>query len=169
MINKNDLREEIEIFTQFIRTRLELSSPLDMVDVVKKLGVTCTPVEEVPYDARIFSKDDLYVIEYDKDQIYERRQFSIAHELGHFLLHILNKDDTPQNVYYRRNGNSSAIEWEANEFAASLLMPRDEFRNFCMDNVDIDGKVDLSKIANFFGVSKQAARVRGSVLGLWII
>lgn len=80
-----------------------------------------------------------------------RDRFTIGHELGHFFLHA-NQGDRPIIAY--RSG-STRIEWEANWFAASLLMPRNEFarivREECNDNVFL---------ARHFGVSVDAARVR---------
>lgn len=93
MADKKELRERSEEYAQIIRRRLNLASPLCMIDVATKFGVKCCP---------------------------ERQQFSIAHELGHLLLHRLNTDAQP-NVYHRGGANSSPqIEWEANEFAAAL-------------------------------------------------
>lgn len=167
MIEKSELRARIEKFTQVIRMRLNLSSPLNMLNVVKSLNISCIPVENVIYDAMLSKNgNNDYCIYYDKNQIPERQQFSIAHELGHLLLHELSKKNS-QEVYYRTIGKHSRLEWEANEFAASLLMPRDEFISFCVNNADTSGLIDLSNVANNFCVSKQAARVRGSVLGLW--
>lgn len=167
MKNKSELRDKIEKYTQIIRERLNLSSPLNMIDVMQSLNISCTPVEDVDYDAKLLgNKKDGYYIYYDKNQIFERQQFSIAHEFGHLLLHRINNEDYP-NTFFCKNGSNSYIEWEANEFAASLLMPRDEFVTFCINNVDDFGNIDLNIIASNFGVSKQAARVRGRVLNLW--
>ena len=169
MIEKGELRAKIESFTQIIRMRLKLSSPLNMLEVVKSLNIDCIAVDNVVYDAKLWGNEENgYSIRYDKNQILERQQFSIAHELGHLLLHKLSKKNS-REVYYRKTGNNSRLEWEANEFAAALLMPRDEFINFCVNNADTFGNVDLNALAKNFGVSKQAARVRGSVLKLWTI
>ena len=166
---EHELRTKIEKFTQFIRERLNLSSPLKMVDVVKVLGISCNPVENVDYDARLSGNKEIgYCISYDKNQIFVRQQFSIAHELGHLLLHKINNDNA-QDTYYRKQGNTSQIEWEANEFAAAFLMPREEFVDFCINNADVSGRINLKDVAKNFGVSRQAARVRGSVLKIWRI
>src|SRR5215204_1141419 len=57
-----------------------------------------------------------------------RQRFTVAHELGHYLLHRdalhLFVDASP--VFYRRSGSAPADkiqERQANEFAAALLMP----------------------------------------------
>ena len=168
MTIKSELRDKIEQFAVVVRTQLKLFSPLDMFEVVEKLGIAVNPLENVCYDARISEKNGDFRIDYDKNQIFERQQFSIAHELGHLFLHRFN-DTNRHNVYYRKNGNASQTEWEANEFAASFLMPRREFIDFCLRNADSMGTISLKVIAKHFGVSIQAVRVRGSVLGLWQI
>lgn len=84
-----------------------------------------------------------------------RDRFTVAHELGHYFLHS-NQGEQPI-VAYRKG--STRIEWEANWFAAALLMPRDKFKAAC-------AKIDnLAVIAAKFGVSTDAARVRRDALG----
>lgn len=85
-----------------------------------------------------------------------RDRFTIAHELGHYFLHS-DQGDLPI-VAYRRG--STRIEWEANWFAASLLMPRAEFQEVCQ------GNGNLRRIAAHFSVSEDAARVRREALGV---
>jgi Zn-dependent peptidase ImmA (M78 family) len=45
-------------------------------------------------------------------------------------------------------------------------MPENEFIIKCKENMN-DNKVNITKVAEYFGVSVQAATVRGNVLGLW--
>lgn len=84
---------------------------------------------------------------------YPRNAFTIAHELGHFFLHI----DKPAEVFYRLDADlinspeRDPMEAEANWFAASLLMPKSKVVEF--DKV-FHG--DLDKMAVVFGVSKTA-------------
>ncbi|MHB8830757.1 MAG: ImmA/IrrE family metallo-endopeptidase [Patescibacteria group bacterium] len=64
----------------------------------------------------------------------ERQRFTIAHELGHLLLHVaetmhVDKQGTATPIYFRNDESSKATrmnEIEANQFAAELLMPIDE-------------------------------------------
>jgi Zn-dependent peptidase ImmA (M78 family) len=74
------------------------------------------------------------MIAYNKDQLEVRQRFTIAHELGHFLLHKSEGEDTifvdkDFIVKYRSNKAYTETEMrqeqEANAFAASLLMPRE--------------------------------------------
>jgi hypothetical protein len=67
------------------------------------------------------------------DQSRGRRRFSIAHELGHY--HIPRHKDIAKPPcadadLMARDGDAKIIEWEANDFAAELLMPA---RLFALD------------------------------------
>ena len=55
------------------------------------------------------------------------------------------------------------MEWEANWFAASLLMPEEEFK---IKFIDFNNCIE--KVANYFKVSVVVAEVRAKVLGLGI-
>jgi hypothetical protein len=85
-----------------------------------------------------------------------RDRFTVAHELGHYFLHA-DQGATPIVAY--RSG-STRIEWEANWFAAGLLMPKNEFKKILARMGE-----DLFSIARHFGVSQEAAKVRRDVLG----
>lgn len=86
-----------------------------------------------------------------------RDQFTIAHELGHYFLHS-EQGDRP--IIATRNNEDTRVEWEANWFAAGLLMPADLFRKH------FERLHDLDLIAAKFAVSRDAARVRCKVLGI---
>lgn len=171
MYDRVERRNRIERFTQFIRTRLALSSPLNMLSVCQQLDVQCVSVSNADYDARIFfdEEQNKVFINYAQNRVPERIQFSVAHELGHLFLHMLRKDGSidKRREYYRKNNDPNQIEHEANAFAASLLMPREEFFSICLVNLDSENNIYLDKVAKHFGVSQQAANVRGSVLGIW--
>ncbi|WP_159731602.1 ImmA/IrrE family metallo-endopeptidase [Methylosinus sp. Ce-a6] len=73
---------------------------------------------------------DGWAIIYNNSGISEgRKRFTLAHEFGHYLAH---RHDLPdgikcdEKVVTRRNGKG--IEKEADEFAAYLLMPFDDFK-----------------------------------------
>src|SRR5690606_28627587 len=65
-----------------------------------------------------------------------RFRFTLAHEAGHWRLHrslfqrhanqpelLPDRDDRPE--YVCRSSDNSPLEWQANFFAAALLMPRE--------------------------------------------
>lgn len=94
-----------------------------------------------------------------------RDRFTVAHEVGHYLLHypLVRKNDPNAVMRATRwvDETDEALtraEWEANWFAAGLLMPKDEVANFGIEN-------DTSLIASHFGVSLTAAQIRVANLG----
>lgn len=87
-----------------------------------------------------------------------RDRFTIAHELGHYLLHHLNGDRQVRR--FTRQG-SNAAETQANYFAAALIMPTEQFTQA---HRALGG--DLWRLARQFDVSPAAAEVRAAVLGL---
>lgn len=95
-----------------------------------------------------------------------RQRFTLAHELGHYILHrerIGIGEKIEDKMLLRTESFGVQVEEEANEFAAELLMPAQEFTALIRSS---DGKID--KIAAFFGVSLAAARYRATKLGLRI-
>jgi predicted transcriptional regulator len=86
-----------------------------------------------------------------------RDRFTIAHELGHYFLHYRYANvDGPMS--YARGGRNRA-ETEANVFAATLLMPAEQFAKKWVEMGE-----DAWRVAGHFGVSPAAARVRAEVL-----
>ena len=92
-----------------------------------------------------------------------RINWTLAHELGHYLVHRLaypggitcSQDD----VLGRRGHEQQDIEREADEFAAGLLMPFNDYRQHipARDKPSIDA---LSSCAERYGVSLLAATLR---------
>ena len=53
--------------------------------------------------------------------------FTLAHEAGHYILHAPLLAAHSQNVICRKKDEYLNIEWQANFFASSLLMPSEPF------------------------------------------
>lgn len=88
-----------------------------------------------------------------------RDRFTIAHEIGHYFLHYLYPEETQPVVFGR--GASNQAETEANVFAASLLMPEDQFKTLYKELSN-----DWWAISEHFEVSPSAAQVRAQALQL---
>lgn len=64
-----------------------------------------------------------------------RKRFTIAHELGHFELHSstdLSLICLPKDIQFSITPSDNKIEFEANTFAAELLMPESMFSQLCL-------------------------------------
>lgn len=100
-----------------------------------------------------------------------RMVFTIAHELGHVLLHEdIRKSDKISSVQYRTNnwqiGCKPCEEQEADVFAAHLLMPDKWIRKYVSVLKYIDKDVNPENLSELFGVSKNAMYFRMKDLGL---
>lgn len=94
-----------------------------------------------------------------------RDRFTIAHELGHLLMHLpMVQKENPSAVmratrYIDEDSPSQQrAEWEANWFAAALLMPESDFRS--------ELHLGLSHLKNKFQVSGAAIKARAKSLGI---
>jgi len=90
----------------------------------------------------------------------ERRRFTIAHELGHFILHrsTQTRFNCDKDSVYAGHETLRLIEREADEFASNLLMPGDLMRAW-ISHQRIDLHI-LSAIAKRFQVSFEALCIR---------
>jgi Zn-dependent peptidase ImmA (M78 family) len=112
------------------------------------------------------------VIGVDDKHHPNRQRFSIAHELGHFLLHpetgSVFMDRSP--VLFRDGRSSEGVnqqETDANAFAAELLMPEVDLRaQWDVRPVDAFDDMSVRRLAACFGVSAQALTIRLTNLDL---
>lgn len=84
-----------------------------------------------------------------------RKRFTVAHEIEHFVLHRRDIGDGIEDDVYYRSGLSNAIEAEANRFAADVLMPYSLIREL-QDN----GLSDIPDLASALSVSQAALKIR---------
>lgn len=92
---------------------------------------------------------------------HRRHRFSIAHELGHLELHrhrVVFSCDAMQINDWSSVTTSANLEQEANEFAASLLLPETLFAHLCLET---DPSMDVvRRLSDRFDVSLTATARR---------
>jgi Zn-dependent peptidase ImmA (M78 family) len=111
----------------------------------------------------MFAKDDISgAFDRNSSTIYisnkespERQAFTVAHEIGHYMLHAeIDTELFYRNTWQLNNPGLEAQEQMANWFAASLLMPEEAIKRLWKTTKNVE---DLSSI---FGVSKSAMYYR---------
>ncbi|MET8631765.1 ImmA/IrrE family metallo-endopeptidase [Streptomyces sp. NPDC004680] len=146
--------------------------PIVPEHLAEKLGVVVVRQEmKGDVSGMLLRREEQRVIGVNESHGSQRQRFTVAHELGHLLLHrgrplIL---DTQIRVNLRDTVSSMATdreEIEANRFAAALLAPesmvRREVRKVQFETVD-----DLvAQLANRFDVSRTAMNYRLLNLGV---
>lgn len=147
------------------------SPPVDLDAVARRLDVEIRRMDLEPdVSGILYRTPERRVIVVNAAQSLARQRFSIAHEIGHLLLHRGEAVhvDAGFKVNLRDARSSSAEdveEVEANAFAANLLMPADWLRqdveHSSLDLADDDA---LSALAARYGVSTQALAFRLATL-----
>jgi Zn-dependent peptidase ImmA (M78 family)/DNA-binding XRE family transcriptional regulator len=132
------------------------ATPVDVHAVARDLGVGvfARPLTDV-LSAMIIRHGESAVIGVNESHPAVRQRFSIAHELGHFVMdteseHFVEFDN-------QSDGDPPHYNWQkerkANMFAAELLMPADRVR------ADAGG-FSISRLARRYGVSEAAMGFR---------
>jgi Zn-dependent peptidase ImmA (M78 family) len=94
-----------------------------------------------------------------------RRRFTLAHEIGHWVCQCdEGRAPDPEPIMCRQSDLSAkvdtALEREANNFAASLLMPEQQVRRAAANGLDVDAAAER------FGVSDIAMEWRYFNIGI---
>lgn len=140
----------------------------DINDIVTALGGYIEENKDI-CDSAIRKLNDGFVIYIPSSYSTERKQFAIAQELGHLFLHMgyiispLLWNKQKNMTYYK--SKSPLEEYQANDFAEALLMPKDVYKKM-LDQHTVGNKVQTAKVAEYFGVSVSTAYSRGHSLGL---
>ncbi|AKU54722.1 hypothetical protein FORC18_1165 [Vibrio parahaemolyticus] len=156
---------------QIVASYMSGSVPINLNGLCKDLGIElCVKPLNSEISGELERKPDgSFRINVNELHHVNRRNFTVGHEIGHFILHrdLIGDgvDDTKmyrsENVGKYFNQNIKPIhEREANSFAASMLMPRDTLKNYHTITQD------LSELASKFQVSKAAMQYRLEDLGL---
>lgn len=137
-----------------------LQTPVDIYSIAEFLGLE---VQEEAMDDELSGyiepRGSGWTIGVNSYHHPNRQRFTIAHELGHFLLHKPSEKHVDV-TFARRSGRRDRLEQEADLFAAELLMPESEVRKLIADGV-----TSLERLAAHFGVSAMAAKYRAESLG----
>jgi len=132
--------------------------PLPILEVAEKFGLT---VLEADFSGRIGLSG---VLDVENKTIYlnvedpaNRKRFTLAHELGHWLLHpaVRQEKDSKYTLYYRGPVGVSKddFEKEADAFAANLLVPLPVLKRLAE-------KYTRGDLADLFAVSNEVIDYR---------
>jgi len=102
-----------------------------------------------------------YLIKVNRHENKYRQRFTVAHEIGHALLHgEYIGEGIIDSVLYRSNV-SDAIEAQANQIAADILMPRKTLNTWIKQHYPNGVRdSDLPNVSRYIRVSKVALKIR---------
>ena len=146
--------------------------PIDMEKIVeRKLGLEIVPEQDMLQERDIdaYLKVDLtgVVVDYDsfmEDRFSTRMRFSYTHEIGHYVLHkevyaqlpITDPEEWMNFVLTVPEKEYRFLEYQANEFAGRLLVPRSKLIE------EVEKSVELIKAT---GLENHLSEDPTSVLG----
>lgn len=148
-----------------------LGPPVDIEGIIRAMGLELNKKAEL--ETEISGElerlpNDNFRISTNKSDHYFRQRFTMAHELGHYMLHghlIGNGlDDTkayrsgPSGRFYNLNIGPRE-ETQANKFAARLLMPKSKI----IEHAKVG--ISVGELAKLFQTSPRAMEIRLSSLG----
>lgn len=164
MIKVNDYSREWGLIDPEIQRRIssfQCEAPVKVGAVANSLGlIVKKSTLAASVSGEIRNVNGEYLIKVNRHDTSERQRFTIAHEIGHYLLHReLIGDGIVDDVLYR-SGLSNAMEMQANRIAADILMPGSLVRS-CMKNY-VGEKKDFvtEKVAQELKVSVIALKIR---------
>jgi Zn-dependent peptidase ImmA (M78 family) len=151
---------------KILKENFVLEPPVDVYEIARNAGIKI--VEDIfPDDFENVSgfiniEDDLPVMYVNADEPENRRKFTVAHELGHWVLHEdAIREDSRRAVLFRvalGQANKDPLEKEANAFAAELLVPTEFFER-------VKGDKSQNELADVFKVSAEVIGYRMVDLG----
>lgn len=165
-------RAEIERKAKDVRRQHGLDSiPIDPVVLANRLGMKVhnAKFSDDNIVGMIAKRGDNLTLLVNQSDPPFRKRFTIAHELGHHFLHLLEDGeyvDGEANLFRMPHDDQQGItperrqEIQANMFAAALLMPEDDVRKAWEEFSSVE------RLAHLFNVSEAAMGIRIDQLGL---
>lgn len=148
---------------------------VDVKKIAKKLGIDVVykdfpKNDEISGLVKRAGKNNRPVIAINKTHTSGRKNFTLAHEIGHFVLHStrpLHIDSNANFIFFRNYNSSDAThlkEIQANQFAAELLMPEEKILEETKNNKNLRNlekiSKEIEKLAKKYEVSKEAMTIR---------
>ncbi len=166
-----------EIAKQLLTNHAAMRTPVSVKLLAKALGarISVQPFDGDDVSGMLFRDGAKLIIGVNATHAETRQRFTIAHEIGHLVLHpgrpiIL---DRVVRVNLRDSLSGMATdreEIEANQFAASLLMPRDLVVGHVEKMLKTGHRLSeddlVTNLAKVFEVSSQAMEYRLTNLGI---
>lgn len=141
------------------RSEVYAAAPVPVTEIAERNGVEVVVANFGKNRDRVsgicdFRRAKIFVNVADR---FERRRFTIAHELGHWILHRDSCESTPEQYSFlprfQHTDDHGPMEQEANCFAAHLLVPGRLLRQ-------VVGAATATELADIFEVSRTTMEFR---------
>lgn len=137
--------------------------PVEKIAEMLKLEVRYSPSSD-DVSGTLIRKGKELIIGINSNQHPNRQRFTIAHEVGHFVMQKSWQLHVDEDFCINRDGSNNSEEIEANRFAAELLMPV-ELIEIDVSRFKILDEAVINVLAGRYKVSTQAMQIRLTNLG----
>jgi Zn-dependent peptidase ImmA (M78 family) len=140
--------------------------PIPLDKITSHFGITISHELSENISGVLITKGTTTVIGVNPSENHSRQRFTIAHEIGHYILHKGDKNLFVDEVMFRSD-KKDLRELEANAFATALLMPEELIDAEIKSLGEQPVKDMITSLAQKFEVSTVAMTYKLSNLG-WI-
>lgn len=149
--------------------------PVEDIAAYFKLKIHYNPFEGDISGCLLRDREGNGIIGINSSHHENRQRFTIAHEIGHYLLHKGEPtfiDRKFERINFRSGSGAPVVdtdkieEIEANKFAAELLMPQDFLIKDILSSNDIEDGNLIDELSEKYGVSSQSLAIRLTNLNL---
>lgn len=164
---------DIESTASGLLDRLKIAdTPIPIKRIIRELDIKLSSFDlGNDVSGVLVIEDDSARIGYNPSEPIVRQRFTLAHELGHYLLHSGQKQNNlfvdNIKVMFRRQGSTPKElrqEKQANAFAAALLMPKSlvqqEYEKLSAREKQLTDDNIVKKLSSVFKVSEIAMTYR---------
>ena len=163
----NACRQYINEIARLVRDVYHIPTPLvDIEQVIQDMNGRIVVKENLDTlcDGTVAKEGDSFVIAISPNETESQRRFTLARALGHVFLHMGFRIN-PMVWGKLKDGefirfDSVPAEYQANEFALALFMPKGEYVAY-VDTLKAKGMVDVRDVAKHFNVTFENALQRG--------
>lgn len=138
--------------------------PVKLAAMAEELGLEVFRSSLKPNISGLIEPSDTapsgFRIRINRHELAERQRFTLAHEIGHYMLHRDKIGGGIVDTVMYRSNLSSRYEVEANKFAADLVMPISFVNAKLKELGGVASEEAIVALANHFRVSQSAMRIR---------
>lgn len=130
---------------------------LDIIALIKTQNIALVYAENMLPDVSgaLRIENGVWTIYVNKKHSQNRQRYTIAHEFGHYCLHKDFMNEFEDTTFFRRESDWTSREYDANQFAADLLMPKENLEKALDNNI-----ITIKELSEAFGVSMIAMKNR---------
>lgn len=143
-IDENELIDLLYLVENFLPEKLGINYDIREVEIMQGVEAAVNPDK-----GELIIREDVYLALTDPTHYgHARARFTIAHEIGHLILH--EGITLSRQVKFKNHKFYEDSEWQADTFSAELLMPSHMCRGLSLEEIQKNFVVSYAAAKNKF-------------------